>query len=65
MLTIAASTATFNNTASSTGTCPADWRRWWRQQSIAAHADWASLLLQHGRVFQKLCERHGLRHDGR
>jgi hypothetical protein len=31
---------------SSTGTCPADWRAWWRQRSIADGTDWVSLHRQ-------------------
>jgi hypothetical protein len=34
-------------TTNSTGTDPAGWPLWWRQQSIAAHADWQSLIDLH------------------
>jgi hypothetical protein len=31
-------------TSPSTGTCPSEWRRWWRDQAQIDRTDWASLL---------------------
>jgi hypothetical protein len=31
-------------TASSTGSCPADWRAWWREQSRIDGCDWNALI---------------------
>lgn len=37
-----------------------NWREWWRIESICAGSDWGALLRQHGHVFQRLCQFHGL-----
>jgi len=49
-----------NVTVVSTGSCPADWRRWWSVQSQRDGASWTALLHQHERIFEQLCQHHGL-----
>jgi hypothetical protein len=40
-------------TISSTGSCPADWREWWRAESARCGTDLQTLLKQHGRVLRE------------
>jgi hypothetical protein len=44
--------------ASSTGTGPVGWRRWWSQQSIADGTDWISLITAAERVLRELRALH-------
>jgi hypothetical protein len=32
-----------SNVIRSTGCCPADWRAWWREQSVVDGTDWPAL----------------------
>jgi len=36
-----------------------NWFEWWAGERVRTQTDWASLLRQHGRVFQRLCELRG------
>jgi hypothetical protein len=42
----------------STGTCPAEWRQWWREQAQTDGTTWSALLRQHEHVFRQLCQLH-------
>lgn len=42
----------------STGTCPAEWREWWREQSLLDGTDWRSLLDSADSVLRNLRKRH-------
>src|SRR5262249_29799528 len=46
MDTIISPASVFNSTISSTGTDPAGWRRWWREQAQIDGTDWSSLHRQ-------------------
>jgi hypothetical protein len=46
-------------TSTSTGTAfDGGWQRWWRHEARITGTDWASLLRQHERFFQQLCQLH-------
>jgi hypothetical protein len=54
---ITSSSTAFNTFRSSTGTAfDGGWQRWWEIEARITGTDWESLLRQHGRVFQQLCE---------
>ena len=38
----------------STGTCPAEWREYWRERSIREHTDWQSVGLLAARIYWRL-----------
>jgi hypothetical protein len=42
----------------STGTCPSEWRRWWRDQSRADRTDWKSLLDDASAALTRLRAQH-------
>jgi hypothetical protein len=46
--------------APSTGSCPAHWCAWWREQSEIDGTTWDALLRQHGCVFRQLCQSRGV-----
>jgi hypothetical protein len=41
--TLTTSSTTFNNTTSSTGTCPAGWRQYWRRQAEIDGTTWRDI----------------------
>jgi hypothetical protein len=52
----AASKSSVEILTTSTGLNPAGWREFWRAESARVGTDWHSLLHQHHRVFQQLCQ---------
>jgi len=38
----------------STGTCPADWRRWWASESIRIGTNWRCLSELHWQIVERL-----------
>jgi hypothetical protein len=38
----------------------ANWLQWWASERVRTQTNWASLLRQHGRLFQRLCELRGV-----
>jgi hypothetical protein len=58
----AASKSSFEILITSTGTCPSDWRAWWREQSLHDGTDWVALAWQHLGALsavRALCESSG------
>jgi hypothetical protein len=48
-----------NNAVRLTALSTLDWPAWWANERVRSQTDWPSLLRQHERVFQQLCELRG------
>lgn len=49
------------STAISTGSCPVEWREWWRDESVRLGTDWKTILGGAETALRRLYARHGSR----
>jgi hypothetical protein len=45
-------------TTRSTGTCPAEWRLWWRAENIRVGTDWKTIIESAELVLRRLRKQH-------